>query len=284
MLFEKDELVNTFQLKNAIIRGENLMSRCPNYILHTNKTDNHQSFGINLETGESHCFSCGLKAGSIRSLANILGVYIPKELLMKSLNVKIKQKKERVFYKTAFNGNYMGAYAKLKHRGVSLEAVMKTNTTYDEATDKIIFPCYDPTGNITGFSIRSESFAGRYGVFPEGVEKKYMLFGIYPNNNPLYLVEGNVDALKLIGWGYYSIATCGNYITKEQADYILSTCSKIVLVPDIDSGGRIWWKQAIRWFKGKVPISYKLVPKEYKDVGHKDITEEIFNQIEEKFI
>ena len=188
----------------------------------------------------------------------------------------------RVTYKADFVENPLGAYEKLKHRGVSLEAIMKTHTTYEAGTDRLIFPALDPYGNLNGWSVRSDLFAGRYGAFPVGVERKYLLFGIYPFEGTLHLCEGNVDALKLISWGFHAVATCGNFVSQYQAETLMTAAKKIVLVPDVDEAGRIWYAQALKFFKGKIPLTYKLVPKEFKDVGHKDFTEEMFLELKER--
>lgn len=280
--FTKEELVEAFQLENVKVRGENLMSRCPNYHNHEGGTDDHQSFGINLTNGYSNCFSCGIRGLSLRSLARQLEIDLPEAVLLKCFGIKTPTPKQRVTYKADFVENPLGAYMKLKDRGVSLEAILKTNTTYEEATDRIIFPAIDPYGNLNGWTVRSDLFTGRYGAFPVGVERKYLLFGLYPFAGTLHLVEGNVDALKLISWGYYAVATCGNFISQHQAETLLTAANKIVLVPDIDDAGRLWYKGATKMLKGKIPLTYKLVPKEYKDVGHKDFTEEMFNKLEEK--
>lgn len=280
--FTKEELIETFGLENAIVRGDNLMARCPNYHNHEGGSDDHQSFGINLVNGFSNCFSCGIRGLSIRSLARQLEIELPNDLLSKCFGIKAPAPKRRVTYKADFIENPLGAYEKLKSRGVSLEAILKTHVTYEVPTDRLIFPALDPYGNLNGWSVRSDLFAGRYGAFPVGVERKYLLFGLFPNNGVLHLVEGNVDALKLISWGFHAVATCGNFVSQYQAETVLTTAKKIVLVPDVDDAGRIWYTQAIKFLKGKVPLTYKLVPKEFKDVGHKDFTEEMFNSLEEK--
>ena len=282
--YTKEEIIEEFGLENTRLRGENLMSKCPNARNHDGGVDNHPSFGINLTTAEFQCFACGIKGLSLRSLARQLDMELSTDLLVKGFGIPIK--KPKVYapsYDATFPDNPRGAWDALKDRGVTLEAILKMKVTYDESKKYIIFPCYDQYYKLTGWEIRCEYWEGRYGCFPEGVDRTNLLFGRLLPETTIYLVEGPVDALKLISWGLNAVATCGNFIHEKQAATLMAVAKKIILVPDMDAGGRTWWKGAMKHLKTKVPLTY-ILTEGYKDVGQKEMTEEIFLSFEEKLV
>ena len=281
--FEPIKIAQIFGFEQYRVNGDNLMTECPFSFKHEKMSDHHFSFGVNLQTGEWNCFSCFSKGQSIRSLSSELEIDLPNEILMESFDIPLQKKeKTKLTFSNHFPFNAKGALEKLAHRGVSMEAILKTEVTYMEDEDKLIFPCKDPHGQMTSWVVRSDRLAGRYGFFPEGASRNFALFGMVSTSmKKVFLCEGPVDALKLISFGLNGVATCGDLIFEEQANAFLDYADSICLVPDIDNSGRNWFKKALKLFKGKLPLSYILVPPQYKDVGHEAVTKEVFMNLKE---
>ncbi len=277
-MFDKDELISVFGLHNAKVSGDNLMASCPS----GNHADKRPSFGINLYSGQWNCYSCdNFKGSTLISLAIALDVLLPKHLEI--MTFEPKQTKEFALEDHLSKGRLV-AHGFLKNRGVTYDSIIRFKVGANAENNDIYFPAFDTNGKFLGASIRNHTMPNRYRFYPDGVDRKNMLFGLDEPVDDLYLVEGPVDMLKLNGWGYRSAATCGNFVFQQQARKILDNCKRIILVPDIDDGGRKWYKMAKSKFFGRKRVFMRVVPKEFKDVGHPEMTKEIFDSLDEKFL
>jgi hypothetical protein len=284
MKYDPIMISKLFNFDHYILRGDNLMARCPKSDMHIKGSDNHYSFGFNLADGSFNCFSCGFRGLSIRSMGYQLGIDIPTDVLFDSFSIPIKENtNQRTFFSNKLEFNALDAYNKLSPRGVTLEAILKTEVTFIDG--KLVFPCKDVFGRVIGFTERCDYYAGRYGFGPTGASKTIGFFGMPSTNmRKVYLVEGVVDALKLLGWGYNGLSCLGNRLSDVQADMLVNYADWVCLVPDIDAAGRLLYKDVVKKLKGKIPTSYVLLPEEFKDIGHEKVDKELFLQLEEKIM
>jgi len=268
MTYTIEEMKEVFKLKRTRMRGDNLMSSCP---FKDNHSDSYPSFGLNLETGQYNCFACSEKGDNIRTLAYKLNILLPDDLVKKSLRkIKtIRRDKKIEFLDEDFKfpeGTSSEASKELGKRGISSEAIKEFNVVKTPDGD-IIFPCTWGK-KFTGFIKRNAKWDGRYGYFPEGVKRSFLLFGIEgEDNNELFLVESMTDCLKLKTFGVNAVSTCGNMIFKEQSTRIISIAKKLVLVPQRDLPARRWIIDAEDKFKGQIPVFGVTIDSRFKDVG-----------------
>lgn len=275
-MFDPEDLIYVFKLKRAKVRGKNLMASCPL----GEHSDKHPSFGINLENSKWHCYSCGEKGSNIRTLAYKMRIVLPDSLMMQSLAAspaKLQRDKTIKTYPMddTFD-NYSQAYKELKDRGISKSALKRFKVGYDRGSVK--FPCILPNGKLYGWVERNKKWDGRYGVQPEGVHRKVLLFGLDRKIKDLYLTESVTDMLKLVTWHYEAVATCGNMIFEEQMRVIVSNCERVILVPQNDVPAKKWIIDAKKLFKGKIKVFGVSVNKDYKDVCSDGYTKEMWEE------
>jgi DNA primase len=117
--------------------------------------------------------------------------------------------------------------------------------------DRILFPIYDPSGAVIGFSARKykeETFGGKYVNTPETplFKKSRVLFGLnhcrrrIVKEQRVIIVEGQIDALRLIHEGFnFSVAAQGTAFGNEHADELIAMgVSLVYLALDSDDAGR----------------------------------------------
>jgi len=282
---DKIELEKIFNLHNTKMSGDNLMASCPFADEFHNKEDRHQSFGINIYTGEYNCYVCGdmgTRGKSLESLAVKLNISLPKKFYKDILNMRLKtvnhtkeKKMVKQYMKDILSKNPDLAYEYLKERGVSLETIKKMKVGRHNVLDTLYFLDIDENGELIGWAERNEAWAGRYG-FGAG-NRKEMLFGLNKKVENAFLVEGPIDAMKLVDWGYTGIATYGNRIFEAQAERLIRLCKRIILVPDQDEGSVSWLNGADRFFKKKIQV-YKINLTKAKDTGDKKYTKKLFDK------
>ena len=99
-----------------------------------------------------------------------------------------------------------------------------------------------------------------------------------PPDQNCFLVEGPVDALKLISWHYETVATFGDLIFKEQMELLDDNVGKLILVPDRDDSGDLWVQKVKQGLGTKLKIDVLYIEKEFKDVGNKNYIREMFEK------
>ena len=122
-------------------------------------------------------------------------------------------------------------------------------STYDVFRDRLMFPFYDLSGHIIGYSgrmVTKREHAGKYvntGETPL-FHKGKTLFGLYQAKNAIvklgfvYLVEGQFDVLSFHRYGIANVVGgSGTALTDEQVSLIRRFCDKVVMCYDSDGAG-----------------------------------------------
>jgi DNA primase len=191
-----------------------------------------------------------------------------------------EEKKMKQFYDMSLIEPHLGnkeeAYAYLKTRGVSMKAIERFKVGYNKETGSLVFPCIDWEGRLTGWIERNEIWDNRYGYKPEGVNRENLIFGMDRNIELAFLVEGVVDAMKLITWGLEAIAVNGNTLFESQVKDIVEHCKTICIIPDNDKAGEILIEKAKSYFKGVVDTFISFLPEGIKDVGDGHLDKDTF--------
>jgi DNA primase len=282
-LFNPEWLKRVLKTK-GFVRDKDLIVHCPNSHNHSDGVDKHPSFAINLENLAFNCFSCrtgGIGIDSLEKLFNVkIDDYIKFLLLSKGdkdmwLNSRTRFVEELHY---PYERRTKDAFHILEPRGVSQEAVFLTHTTVDD-NGTLIFPIYTIDNRCIGWYGRNSTWDNRYAMLKGS--KEHALFGIkaitgFPAKT-LFLTEGTVDALKLISWGFDAVSTCGNRLYDSQVEQIELISSRIILVPQLDAGGRQWYKDCLFKLSGKVNLFF-IITEGFKDIGEADMSKERFQK------
>jgi len=266
--------------QNLKISGENIMMSCP---LHIHK-DNSPSFGINVETGQWNCFTCGHSGNSIESLSYILHMpellklfnYTSTTELVNRLKFKlngknIKKEETPKYFVQYYMMNYVHDY--LGNRGISKEIAEKFNIGFDPIQKAVVFPVYKEE-ELTGFTYRlTKPGALRY---IHEVEKSQTVYGSqFLKSGRVIVVEGNVDVLRAYSMGYDNVvAIMGTKLSKDQEELINKYATEIVFALDNDfnkpkNWGQMATKKIASYYlkKYSMPLSVVTYPIGAKDFG-----------------
>lgn len=144
------------------------------------------------------------------------------------------------------------------HSGYSLEVLEKTGLTivhendgkrYDRFRGRVMFPIYNISGRVLGFSGRilsGEKKAAKYVNSPDSeiYNKSRILYGLYQARSAIakadkcYLVEGNVDVVSMHQSGVENtVASCGTSLTTEQIRLIKRYTPNVTVLYDGDKAG-----------------------------------------------
>ena len=159
-------------------------------------------------------------------------------------------------------------YKTLTNKGIKITeleqaglVIKKDNGYYDRFRGRVMFPFYDITGRVIGFSARTlePNDGAKYINTPETkiFTKGQTLFGLFTNkkgvrdNDKTLIVEGQMDVISTNQAGFnFAVAPGGTALTKEQLMLIKRFTNNIVLSFDSDTAGINALKKAIKLAEG----------------------------------
>lgn len=266
--------------------------------------ESHPSMGISIDKQVAHCFSCGFAGGFAKLLLYSLpddfdNIFQAQnflndryELAMRFLNTKksanIKRyeelnniveqdRKEIPLYKIS---TYMSGKETYKYffiRGFTKQEMKKFKIGRDLENRTVTIPVFYEDEKLAGV-------LGRYIDKNRRKNERYKIYNnfnrgdvLYPLNffeekdDTIILVEGCFDAIIMHRYGYTNtLAKMGLNITKKQADYICSRCSRVIDLHDNDKMGYEGREKDYKLLKGRVNFLVVDYPSEGKDVGNWD--------------
>lgn len=238
-------------------RGHNFFAKCPS----GNHADRRPSWGISLNEPHLHCcFTCGFK-GTLTTLLVEIGKKSFREARRITGEAEYQKEKALVFdfAKTKapdtpeVNPDELLLFTERKIvndyleglRGVSSDVIKKAGILFDRNFFRLVFPwrlqgkLYAITGRAIKKSVEKEW--GKSFMYAEGVKKRelvYLPFGeLLPE--PLVVVEGEIDALKVASAGFHNVCALGHSaISEGQAELLLhSPATEFYMFPDDDASG-----------------------------------------------
>lgn len=148
----------------------------------------------------------------------------------------------------------------LKSKGYSMEMMVKAGLiktddsghSSDRFRERVIFPFYDPSGHVVGFTGRilpgqDQKKLSKYLNTAENevFHKGRILFGLYQGKKAInqagkvFLVEGNTDVLRFHQKGVENtVGTSGTALTQDHARLIHRYCDNLCLIFDGDTAGQ----------------------------------------------
>lgn len=218
---------------DAIVSSGYARIRCP---YHKAGKEKRPSMGIllegkgTMEAGTCHCFTCG-KVIAFSDMVKELG-FTPPDLAESKpkTNFRLDLITSQVLYKPQLPFRF-SPY--LLSRGISKETQERFKVY--EARGLVNMPVFDSEGKYLYNNARSV-ISKRYFV-QSGIEKS--IYGTEEVNisYPIFVVEGQIDAMSLWEGGFQAIATLGADNTRQLKEYLDSVPSKVILAFDNDDAG-----------------------------------------------
>jgi DNA primase catalytic core len=161
----------------------------------------------------------------------------------------------------------------------------------------LVMPYRDAYGNIVGLMCRTllsdiEMKARKIAKYKNTkFEKGYCVFGLYENKryileqNQVFVVEGQIDAIKAMEVGLRNIVAIGNNnISSYQFSIINRYTNNIILLLDNDEAGEKGRKRALDKFGQLANIRNFYIPESFKDIDEYITKEKIGDYTDLSFV
>lgn len=241
------ELLERIGIKRVVQRNQNLQGLCPFH------NERNPSWGISVN--EPHlfgCFGCG-RRGSLTTLLLEVGGYTKAQAnrvvrenadykTLPQLRFNVKQQiefDETELYPYTFSKR---AAHYCRHRGLDPVRLRNMGCVDDTTNNRLVFP-WRLNGRVLGATGRALEESDGPKMLPYGGMKKGKLLflpsGRIFSREPLILVEGEIDALKVLCSGFRNVAALGfGSFTKDQSKLVSeSGVRELMLFFDDDETG-----------------------------------------------
>jgi len=253
-------------IKKILVVDDELRGRCP----FGHHEDIHPSWGINLDSGLSHCFACGEDANLITLVMHLkeMSLWQAKQYLNEVLpdyedvsevarQIQALQVDQRNLY---LDNIIMDAYLNIEdvynsYRDIPFYIYRRYSVKYDPLTEKIAIPVYDEFGRlrvVVGRRTHADQEPKYKPIVPEsGAKFKDMLYGLYEQQSPISWEFGRQTHFHEITvtegyWGVYRLAHHGitNVValmgtTMSDGQFRkLVNYDQVILLLDPDEAGR----------------------------------------------
>lgn len=119
---------------------------------------------------------------------------------------------------------------------------------------RFVFPLHNEQGDLVGYAGRSIDDAEPKYLFPAGEKgfyKSHLLFNLHrligqlEPDQPVIVVEGFFDCMKVHLAGFPCVAILGSWLSDEQAELLISHFDRVLLLLDGDDAGRQGTEDAV---------------------------------------
>lgn len=264
------------EVRGALLRdvtdlGTDLMVTCP---FHKGGQERRPSMGISkqevirngrtVEAGTCHCLTCGWTGDLPKLVSEVLGLGdrmkgfkwlndrynfgTEGERAELDLNMsRVKSKKSEPVMVTHYIEQLKTstkATDYLTGRKLLPEVIEKFGIGYDTQYDSIVMPLVDRNGVVV--ATKARSIQGKKFHNSKGGDKAKIVFGLYQaiqecptGDRKLWIVESEIDAMTLCGYGEVAVAIMGSHISLAQCSELCkSPFRRVVAGLDNDEAGR----------------------------------------------
>lgn len=286
------ERFNIFRPNNR-----NIQTNCP---FHKGGQERKPSFGINIDDGRCHCFTCGW-SGDIATMISELngrydqGTFGINWLIQRFNSVEVEKRpnlldgfegrKNENRNNTMYNNSHINRdyitekeldtyryiHPYMYERGLTDEIIEQFDIGYDKDTKCITFPVRDVDGNCVFVARRSVNT--KFFNYPSGVDKPVYLSNLFTSGKykSAYICESFLNALTYWKYGKPAMALIGTG-TKEQYEILKKLpVREYILALDPDEAGRRGQEKFRRFVNNKI-IKEVIYP-DNRDIN--DLQEEI---------
>lgn len=253
------------------VQGDNVNGLCPGHLGRVGRLDTRPSWSMSISKKVHYCFSCGYRGTLVglvaesRGLLNASGSldyeaarrYVEDNAGMPMSEViarldRVRDPVQDVYRPMAMSEARLSAFCPppqdaLRDRRLKSFAAEMLGVLWDARSLCWILPLRGPeTGRLLGWQEKGHQdryFRNR----PAGLRKSATMFGIRDWSGPLMaVVESPLDAVRLTGLGYPSVATCGSQVSPAQYR-LMRRAERLVLAfdnPSVDAAGRTAFQHA----------------------------------------
>jgi hypothetical protein len=274
-------------------RGDEVVGHCPAHLARTGKVDRDPSWGLNLDSGLSYCFSCGWRGNLAMLVAEVFGyssggrydldraedfIRDQRSESVEGISARLEEVRDYRIVPTRvspMSNARLSVFGdppdkELYDRGLTLDAVRECSVRWDSDRARWILPIRDPdTFSLWGWQ---EKFGVVVRNRPIGVPKALTLFGIDVwEGDDIVLVESPLDVVRLRSIGVYSaMASFGAHVSDEQMVLLRRAPGRVIVAmdnPAMDSAGRT----ALRTLVGRAnDFGLEMMVFDYGNTGAKD--------------
>ncbi len=244
-----------------------IAASCPNTEAHPNG-DRHPSFAINRDTGWGVCLGCGWKPSPEQWVAKamgishkdaraILGVDAPTAVQSSEISRLIMTLEPHYEDLAGWDEETVMDVPYLRQRGYTDQLIQQMGIRYHPSSSSLLIPWLTATNQPCYIKVRGTTSTTRY--LASYGDKGSHVYGewLYLKKVPeLWVVEGELDALRLIQGGKNAVAVGTARASVGQAQRIVRMAQRVVVLPDRDEAGYIGAKQSLRTFLNFTPHVY----------------------------
>ena len=278
-------LVNHYGIDWLREKEDELWGRCP---IHA-QAKGERSFHINLKKNVFNCFSCKARGNvldfsmamegiSVRAAALKLqdlfligeGSQPPKKRAEPSPEKKATQEPEKPAERVinpplGFKLRVDPTHEYGLQRGFSKELLEQFGAGFCQSkgmfAGRYVFELHDPEGRLVGYCGRSIDDSEPKYLLPsskKGFQQRHLIWNFHREartlgpDEPIVIVEGFFDALRVKEVGFACIALLGSALSEEQEELITNYFNRVILLLDGDEAGRAGTDDCLRRLGRKV--------------------------------
>jgi len=286
----KAELASRGINRFAVIRPNiaNIQTNCP---FHKGGQERKPSFGVNIDNGKCHCFTCGWSGNIDNFVSELFGHYdsgkYGRNWLVKRFNsveienraiIEIKPRKQAKKAKEIITEEELDSYRYIHpymyERGLTDEIIERFDIGYDKERDCITFPIKDLSGDVVFVATRSTK--GKFFGLPQGLNKPVYCADMFRTGEykEAYITESFFNCLTCWKYGKPAMALIG---TGNQEQYKILERLPVrtyILALDPDEAGQKACERFRKNVKGKIIKELEYIDKT-KDIN--DLQEDFLN-------
>lgn len=259
ILYKIQSSCNNGKLRTIEDRGDEIRVPCPH---HSNGLEKTPAMFIRKEDGLFNCFVCGFSGknfsrfvgecfnrseeyGEDWLIANYASDYINQGIILDKINISNNDTEDKYLDDSILEA-FESYHPYMTKRHLTKDVIEKYEIKYDTDTQSIVFPVRDINGKLKFLTRRSVE--GKKFIIDKNASKSDIyLLNYVRDKKTVFVVEAQLSALVMNGWGYPTIAMLGAGTTEEQMDTLNSTSiRRFILCYDNDSAG---WKGVSRFKK-----------------------------------
>lgn len=261
ILYDIQSSCRNGKLRTIEDRGDEIRVPCPHHSLGQERVP---AMFIRKDDGIGHCFVCDFsfrdfskfvgecfnksqEYGEDWLIANYASDYVNQGLILDKIDLNNKednhtQKKIDESILSTFESYH--PYMTARH--LTQDVIDKYEIKYDKDTKSIVFPVRNINGDLSYLTRRSVE-GKRFIIDKNASKSSIYLLNYVKNEKTVFVVEAQLSALVMNGWGIPTIALLGAGTQEEQVNTLNNTqIRRFVLCYDNDQAG---WKGVSRFKK-----------------------------------
>lgn len=283
-------------LRDIKPNGDNIQCTCP---FHKNGQERKPSFGININNGKAHCFSCNW-SGDITTMISELfghptdfGQYGLKWLIRNFNSLEVENRKPIMSFNNSISkeqvsnkfileeelDKYRYIHPYMYQRGLTDDIIEEFDIGYDKESKCLTFPVKDLKGNVV--LVATRSVEGKFFHIPKTDSKPIYCAERFVDGKykECYITESFLNCLTLWKLGKPAVALMGTGSSEQYKILRKLPVRKYIIALDPDIAGKHGTERLKRQLTNKLVREINYIDKD-KDIN--DLQED-FLKLDEKY-